>query len=1358
MVFVLFNIRGLVFGGFYMHWKVFIIPACLCLFLFADEAFSQSCSAPSGSICATAGTSTSNIQISSNNITGFTSRSVHRFKGTGTPTCQPNIQSCNMWSFVGNMGATATITDHGYSPNNHIAGTKYRYRICGHYVGGSTCNVTSDAFGWKAPPPAPVSLMPSQALPSGGVSFPDQIRVLYTLSDLPQVRLDMYRSTNPGSQCAGSPIATNLAGAVYNDNHSSLIPGTYYYYSGRQRPAANGSFTGPCLGNGNPGWKAMSAPVGQAAVDGVNVQISWINPQGVFNNGVQQYIIFRRTSNNSNVCNNPETVVGTAGGSSSSLVDSSVNPGTTYYYGIKSVGANKESPCSATFSVTVPSFSLSGKVQKSPGTSGLSGATVSIPGVGSTTTSSNGNFSFNGLAGGGTSYTIAATPPGSSGSSISNSPQSVSIFSSNVSNINFHAHCPSGQIWSGNQCVCPGGQVWNGSQCQCPSGQNWNGSQCVTCSGGQYWNGSQCQCPAGQNWNGSQCISCTGGQSWNGSQCACPAGQNWDGFQCVSCTGGQEWDGTQCACPSGQNWDGSSCVYPPLVINQHPDGTAVFQGQSALFSVTHSGGTPPLTYQWKKNGININGATAQSYETPAVDLADNGAQFSVKITDSFNQYVESNQAHLTVYGPPVISGHPENKSVYIAQSASFSVAASGEDLSYQWQKNGSDIPGATSSSYITPLVTLDDNSFQYRCRVTNPAGSVYSSSAQLTVLSNTMQVSVTKATGGGLEGGIVTVNGNAAGVTNSSGILVLSSLAAGNYNVQVEKDEVQIAPASINVNVVNGTQAEASFVASCQGGYAFSGSNCVEVTSAPIYPKGYCVQELSDGMYRGYFGYKSNSLVPVVIAVDDEGDDQNFFSPGDIDRGQDTVFYSEENKGTFSVVFDGSPLTWTIVVAGNHEHTATLSSESDACLPVEPKAECISIAAQGGLLAHYGYLNKNQFESPFIIEVGGDNFFDPDPIDRGQKTEFLSGLVQNAFSVPFDGSSLSWTLQEDTVTLSSLSDVCPPGNSPPVAISPSNYGAACDGYETKIFLNGAASYDPDQNPISFYWSSDCANSYFNSTTLANPILFLSDPGEGIAANCSVTLTVSDGLASDSVTAAIDVPACNIDCFGNPNGSSQVDACGICGGNGTSCLDCEGTPFGTLVFDQCGVCGGGNECLDCAGQAFGSSTLDQCGVCAGDGVSCLGCVEINVSESLDVITRDFLTLHSIQRRAWRRASRIAAKFDPNNRRIRRRAKNQIQRGDFRYNELQLDFHASLAPVVVKCTHEEFCVEVDNGAVIDEYDKVSLFFQRSTRRARRTLGVNANRTDRRRVQRARKMRESVLEHLSNLPRLSSSCSTE
>ena len=168
--------------------------------------------------------------------------------------------------------------------------------------------------------------------------------------------------------------------------------------------------------------------------------------------------------------------------------------------------------------------------------------------------------------------------------------------------------------------------------------------------------------------------------------------------------------------------------YPPSISIQ-PSSQSVATGQTASFSVVATG-TGPLAYQWRKNGSNISGATSSSYTTPAIVSGDNGAQFSVVVTNNLGS-VTSNNAILS---DVAISTQPSAQSVVVGQTASFSVAATGTGLTYQWRKNGSNISGATSSSYTTPATSSADNGAVFTVVVSNSAGTVTSNSATLTVI------------------------------------------------------------------------------------------------------------------------------------------------------------------------------------------------------------------------------------------------------------------------------------------------------------------------------------------------------------------------------------------------------------------------------------------------------------------------------------------------------------------------------------------------------------------------------------------------------------------------------------------------
>ena len=182
-------------------------------------------------------------------------------------------------------------------------------------------------------------------------------------------------------------------------------------------------------------------------------------------------------------------------------------------------------------------------------------------------------------------------------------------------------------------------------------------------------------------------------------------------------------------------WEITSTVAPGPTINTQPANQTVTVGQTATFNVAATG-TGTLSYQWKKGSTNV-GTNSSSYTTPPTVLADNGALFSVVVTDSAGS-ITSAIAILTVNPVPTgpnIGTHPAGVSVNAGQTATFSVSATGTGtLTYQWSKNGSPISGATGSTYVTSPTVSGDNSAQFRVAVTDSTGTTTSNAAVLTVV------------------------------------------------------------------------------------------------------------------------------------------------------------------------------------------------------------------------------------------------------------------------------------------------------------------------------------------------------------------------------------------------------------------------------------------------------------------------------------------------------------------------------------------------------------------------------------------------------------------------------------------------
>src|SRR5215475_6140288 len=90
------------------------------------------------------------------------------------------------------------------------------------------------------------------------------------------------------------------------------------------------------------------------------------------------------------------------------------------------------------------------------------------------------------------------------------------------------------------------------------------------------------------------------------------------------------------ACHGGGG--GSASLAPPSTttapsITTQPSGQTAAVGATATFTVVAAGSTP-LSYQWLKGGAPISGATSATYTTPAVATSDDGAMFSVQVSNS----------------------------------------------------------------------------------------------------------------------------------------------------------------------------------------------------------------------------------------------------------------------------------------------------------------------------------------------------------------------------------------------------------------------------------------------------------------------------------------------------------------------------------------------------------------------------------------------------------------------------------------------------------------------------------------------------------------------------------------------------
>ena len=153
-------------------------------------------------------------------------------------------------------------------------------------------------------------------------------------------------------------------------------------------------------------------------------------------------------------------------------------------------------------------------------------------------------------------------------------------------------------------------------------------------------------------------------------------------------------------------------------------------GQTVTFSVT-AGGTTPLSYQWYKDGASISGATAQTYALAAAQPSDAGNYYAVVFNAAGS--TTSDNATLAVATPPAFVTQPAGQVALPGATVTFTAAASGLPApTYQWQKDGVAIAGATGATYTIASV-LPGDAGTYKVVACNGAGSVSSVGATLVV-------------------------------------------------------------------------------------------------------------------------------------------------------------------------------------------------------------------------------------------------------------------------------------------------------------------------------------------------------------------------------------------------------------------------------------------------------------------------------------------------------------------------------------------------------------------------------------------------------------------------------------------------
>lgn len=173
----------------------------------------------------------------------------------------------------------------------------------------------------------------------------------------------------------------------------------------------------------------------------------------------------------------------------------------------------------------------------------------------------------------------------------------------------------------------------------------------------------------------------------------------------------------------------------PVITLQPVSQTVDLGGAFSLNVAATPGPGATLTYQWRKDGQPLSGATAPAFGIAAVAVLDAGSYDAV-VTSTLNGTVTSSvslAATLAVHAPPTILTQPQSRTVLPPDAVTFTVAAAsnnGGALAYAWKRNGTAIDGATAASYTVASTEFATNADAYSVVVSDgsfqvESGTVY---------------------------------------------------------------------------------------------------------------------------------------------------------------------------------------------------------------------------------------------------------------------------------------------------------------------------------------------------------------------------------------------------------------------------------------------------------------------------------------------------------------------------------------------------------------------------------------------------------------------------------------------------------
>ncbi len=235
----------------------------------------------------------------------------------------------------------------------------------------------------------------------------------------------------------------------------------------------------------------------------------------------------------------------------------------------------------------------------------------------------------------------------------------------------------------------------------------------------------------------------------------------------------------------------------PAFVSQ-PVSQTVSIGGTATFAVAIN--DTPAIYQWRRDNREIVGATRSTLSLGNIQFADGGS-YSVQVSNSAGVITSGVASLIVPFTPaPAFTKSPESQTITSGTTVAFSSVAP-DATSFQWRRNDSPIPGATSSLYVIFNATAADAG-AYSVVASNVSGSTTSTAARLGIspsgeVSRLTNLSILTTTGPGTK---VLTMGAAIGGTSAPGDLPLLVRGVGPGLIQFNQTGVLPDPV-LTVNI-----------------------------------------------------------------------------------------------------------------------------------------------------------------------------------------------------------------------------------------------------------------------------------------------------------------------------------------------------------------------------------------------------------------------------------------------------------------------------------------------------------------------------------------------------------------------------